>query len=189
MTASMSEAERAKYADIWSLPAYQQSRSPGAHWLDTFWDIAEPKPGARVLDVGAGSGAASRALKDKGLDVRAFDLTDAAWAHPDIELATGSLWRGLPNGAAKYDYGYCCDVMEHIPPQFTGLCIANILSACEHAFFSISFLSDHFGRYVGAPLHLTVQPFTWWLALLSELGDVIEARDTLGEGVFYVRSA
>lgn len=176
--------ETKKYQDAWSLPGYSK-HSPGENFVDLFWDIAKPKANSSVLDVGAGAGAASRVLKDRGLAVTAVDLTNAGWKQDDIHLAIGTIWKPLPV-AGLFDNGFCCDVMEHLPTEYTALAVSNIMSRCAHTFFSISFEEDNFGALVGSPLHLTVKPFIWWRDMLSELGTVLEARDVLGDGIFYL---
>jgi len=181
----ITEAERDKYSKVWGLDDYAVY-SPGKETVDYFFRIARPGPGQSVLDVGAGSGAGSKALKDKGLSVRAFDITDVAWRHPDIHLDVGCVWRDL--NLVDFDFVYCCDMMEHIPTEFVGLTLDRILKTCESgkAFFSISFTEDHFGTFIGQDLHLTVKPFAWWRDMLRELGKVHEARDRMGHGVFLV---
>lgn len=178
------DIERDKYSDIWSLEAYSRF-SPGKLYVDMFWDIAKPERGRSLLDVGAGAGAASRELKNRGLVVRGFDITNEAWKHEDIPLLTGCIWRDLPVGHVC-DYVYCCDVMEHLPTEFTALAISEMLKIGARAFYSISFQEDHYGGFVGSALHLTVKPFLWWRDMLRELGTVYEARDLLGDGVFYI---
>jgi len=182
----ISENEKEKYSDIWSLKDYA-NMSPGEQMVDTFCNIARPpKFGASVIDIGCGGGAGSRALKKRGFKVFAFDLTDTAWQpDPEIPMRTGTIWNGIPM-RNLFDYAYCCDMMEHIPTQFVALSIEQILRVAPYAFFSICFTPDHFGSYIRQDLHLTVQPFTWWRDTLRELGTVHEARDMIGEGVFYV---
>lgn len=180
---SLTVAERAKYEKAWAIPAYRNN-SPGAKLVDAFFDIVNPAPCASVIDFGAGAGAASRLLKDRGLDVSAVDLTASAWDQPDIQLTVCSLWHYL--GERGADHAYCCDVMEHIPPAFVALTVERILDAAPSAFFSVSFQPDAFGDWIGEPLHLTVQPFVWWRDLFAELGDVRVARDLIGEGLFHV---
>lgn len=182
---SITEAERRKYDAMWSVDDYAIN-SPGEQLVDFFFAIAKPKAGDRVLDVGAGAGAGSRALKKRGLNVRAFDLTSEAWKHDDIPLLTGSVWRDLPNGSPPFAFCYCTDVMEHIPTEFTALSVSEILLICNKAFFSISFGHDNCGAWIGEPLHLTVKPFAWWRDMLREIGTVHEARDLIGDGVFLV---
>lgn len=187
----VSASERDKYTRIWQNPAYH-AMSPGQQLVPMFQDIIKDhsyrfQGSISVMDIGAGAGAASRALKDAGFDVSAFDLTSEAWDHDDIPLTTGSVWKDLAGPPRLCDYAYCCDMMEHIPPQFVALSVRNILSVAVHgAFFSISFVPDHFGASIGEPLHLTVQPFTWWRDTLREIGNVEEARDLQGEGIFFL---
>lgn len=172
--------EREKYDRIWREDGYAEV-SPGAGYVPLFLKIAGPA--GHVIDVGAGKGAASRLLADAGLMVTGFDLTDAAWDHDDIPLKTGSVWQGL---GVQADYAFCCDMMEHLPTEYVALAVARILEAAPKAFFSISFNPDGFGAFIQDTLHLTVRPFEWWLEVFNEVGTVLEARDLLGEGVFYV---
>jgi hypothetical protein len=85
-----------------------------------------------------------------------------------------------------YDYGFCCDVMEHIPPEYTMLVAERILSACDVAWMQIALQPDEFGAAIGKTLHLTVQPFKWWRDRLRLLGNVIEARDLCSTALFVV---
>lgn len=179
----ISTAERAKYEKAWAIPAYR-NESPGAKLVDVFFDIVKPLPGSTVVDFGAGAGAASRLLKDRGLKVLAVDLTASAWEHDDIPLSECAIWDFAT--LEDTDHGFCCDVMEHIPTAFTALTVDRILGDTGSAFFSVSFVPDNFGDWLGEPLHLTVQSFVWWRDLFAELGDVRVARDLIGEGIFHV---
>jgi 2-polyprenyl-3-methyl-5-hydroxy-6-metoxy-1,4-benzoquinol methylase len=187
MKASISERERAKYAAIWAMGDYSDN-SPGEQMVEMFMRIARPHPGQKVLDIGAGAGAGSRALATRGLAVQAFDLVDAGWNNPAIRLKTGNIWRDLPRfpGRYEFDFGYCCDVMEHVPTQFVALSIAEMLISCERVFLSISFKQDVHGDAIRDRLHLTIESFTWWRDTLRELGTLLDARDLIGDGVFYV---
>ena len=176
---SISERERSKYEKAWALEGY--GASPGMRYLDMFWGIAKPPQNASLIDIGCGDGQAGKALRDRGLLVCGFDLVGSESGLP---IYTGTVWRDLLDG--PFDYGYCCDVMEHIPTQFTALSIDSILRSCSFAFFAINFELDRHGDAIRDRLHLTVQPFTWWRDMMRELGTVHEARDLLGNGVFYV---
>jgi hypothetical protein len=88
----------------------------------------------------------------------------------------------------KYDYAYCCDVMEHIPTEYVMATLQNIMATCtEGAFFYICLVPDGFGALIGKPLHLTVRPFMWWRDKLAELGEVVDARDLIMNGMYYVK--
>jgi hypothetical protein len=126
-------------------------------------------------------------------DLTPDGLTPEAQRLPFVEAV---LWRDLQPAVRAFahpnrttvDYIYCCDVLEHLPPQFTMLAIDQLLRVAQRGvFLSISLVPDNFGAWVGAPLHQTVQSFTWWRDGLAELGTVLEARDLLSTGLYWVR--
>lgn len=194
---SIHQDEQEKYADAWALPAYH-THSPGAVHVGALTDILSRTPGfvgpqgVVVLDAGCGAGAGALALTDAGylvgglvdlVDVRSDEVKRLNFPFAQRPLTT-------PFGSRVCDIAYCCDVLEHVPTQFVGLVIANLLKAARWGvFLSISFEPDQFGVWVGKPLHLTVQPFTWWKDTLGALGRVDEARDLIGQGIFFVREA
>jgi SAM-dependent methyltransferase len=180
-----SQAEAAKYAKTWALPEYRVD-SPGANHAEMFHALTKSR-GISVLDVGAGAGAGSRALQTLGYKVHACDITDAGWdKSSNIPFFQASICEGKwPEN--HYDWTFCCDMMEHLPTQFTALAIRNMLATAAHGcYFSVCFHEDNLGRLVGEHLHLTVQPFKWWLQLFRDLGRVEVARDLIGDGIFLV---
>lgn len=187
--ASIQEQERARYEDVWGTLTQYGDQAPGEQWAAAFMDIARPLRHATVLDAGAGSGKGALALSAHGLDVTLCDLTpdglvDDARALP---FASACLWSDLERAVGVHDWVFCCDVLEHVPTEFTMLAIARMLEVARRGLFcSITFEPDNFGQLLGAPLHLTVQPYSWWLTRLRELGAVIEARDLLESGLFLV---
>lgn len=184
------ETERAKYSEIWSnVPDYRKY-SPGMENVTRFMDIMKPKRNATLLDIGCGTGDAGLEFQNQGLDVRWIDITDAGLNPiiPSQRFIQKSLWGDWRDWKYGYDYGFCCDVMEHIPPEYTMLVIDRIISSCRTAWFQIALVPDHFGATIGQPLHLTVQPFTWWLDHLRCCPGVItEARDLCGQALFVVK--
>jgi 2-polyprenyl-3-methyl-5-hydroxy-6-metoxy-1,4-benzoquinol methylase len=184
---SLLETERATYAEMWaSVPAYSV-HAPGEHYLKIFQQFAEP--GSTVLDAGTGSGKGANALTAAGFSVMACDVTAAGrgGAFQAVPFFDACLWHDLsPWG--PFDWVYCTDVLEHIPPQFTMLAIHQMLKvAKEGLFLTVSLVPDAFGVWAGKSLHQSVFPFTWWKEALAEVGDVIEARDLISNAVFVVR--
>ena len=179
--------ERQKYEEVWNVPNYGDY-SPGEKYADMFGCISECRSGQSVLDVGSGSGkGALKLVREYGLRVCMMDITPEgilpeAQHLPFIEHC---IWKKFPNIHA--DYGYCCDVLEHIPPEYTMLSICNMLECCDYLFLNISTVEDNFGHAIGQPLHLTVQPYLWWLERLEQITEVLEARDLIISGVYYVR--
>jgi len=191
-------AERATYDETWRTIGDYGNWSPGVEFISTFFEhVGEKGQDRTVLDVGAGSGRASVKLSQAGFNVRMVDISNAglipeAQAIPYFDAC---LWHDLypvarafghPN-RTRADYVYCTDVLEHVPEQFTMLAIANMLRVTRHGLFlSVSLIPDNMGVWVGAQLHQTVQPFTWWRDSIKELGTLIEARDMLEWATFYV---
>lgn len=190
MTALMTR-ERELYASVWgALPRYAQ-HNPGEHHVDLFCRLTGAKPGATVLDAGCGTGLGGVALQRAGFTVTLCDLTDAG-LHADaaqLPFQAACLWRSLDRLYVA-DYVYCCDVLEHIPEALTMLVVRRLLDVAQRGvFLTISTVPDHFGIWMGEPLHKTVQPFIWWRDMLSEVGTVTEAIDCVNYGAFLVEPA
>ena len=194
------EHEAALYTDTWQSVSHYGDKSPGEWYLPIFLDLIGTDRGT-VLDAGTGSGKGARALRDAGLTVMGCDLTDAGFDHTlGIPFRSACLWHdltpvmhdarvalGWPWNRLKFDWCYCCDVLEHLPEQFTMLAIDQLLRVARRGvFLGISTEPDLNGWWVGEPLHKTVKPFTWWRDGLRELGTVVEARDLLAQGTFLV---
>lgn len=197
--------ERDTYESIWSGVSAYAEHSPGAEFVPVFLAEFSPKAGASVLDAGCGSGKGGLALAEAGLSVTLFDLTNAGLVPEaaDLPFREGSLWHPLPlrrvhadrawaylhHPGIPYDYVYCADVLEHIPPQFTALVLARLLDAAKAGvFLSISTVPDQFGVYIGKPLHQTVQSFVWWKQTIEAVGaEILDARDCLTTALFCLR--
>lgn len=183
--------ERALYDEVLALEHYGDF-SPGVAYLPAFLDmIGRPRlDGLRVLDAGCATGRGAIALAEAGAEVTLCDLTPsglvpeaAAWPFVQACLWTDELLARAPD----VDYVVCCDVLEHVPPQFTMLAVHQLLRVAREAvFLSIALVPDNFGAWVGRALHQTVQPYPWWRDSLRELGTVVEARDLGSVGLFLV---
>jgi len=182
---SIVQLEKDKYENAWNLESYRNF-SPGLYFSDLFIKIAKPQEGDSLVDYGCGSGKALKKFRDMGLDVMGVDLADNALDDDakDIKFVQSNLWTPL-QGWPK-DFGYCTDVMEHLPPEYTMLAVHNMTRKVDKMFFSISLVDDEFGKVLGSPLHLTVRPFQWWRDRLMDFGKLIEARDLIHNGIFYL---
>ena len=182
------ETERAKYSELWSdVPDYRKY-SPGMENVSRFMDIVKPEPDSTLIDIGCGTGGAGLEFQRLGLSVRWLDITDAGLGDdiPCSRFIQKSLWSNWNDWKYGYDYGFCCDVMEHIPQEYTMLVIDRIISHCRVSWFQIALIPDSFGAVIGQPLHLTVKPFQWWLERLRGAGNVVDARDLAETALFVV---
>lgn len=199
---SIQQHETDAYAELWSSVSAYKRVSPGEQYAETFHKIVDDA-GATVLDAGCGEGRGMCALANLGYQVAGLDLTDAGLnaASKACPFVTDTLWHDLKPAAYLIhlqrpdvfradgvDYIYCCDVLEHLPTQFTMLAVQRLLDITKKGlFFSIYFNQEGYGPWIGRELHLTVRPFVWWRDALREMGDVVEARDCHEFGIFYVR--
>jgi hypothetical protein len=93
---------------------------------------------------------------------------------------------------AQATYGFCVDVMEHVRPEDVDAVLDNILQSCQNVFFQIAnFQEGHGKALVGYNLHLTIQPYEWWLKKLADRDCYIQGSSNIGslQSVFYVTSA
>jgi 2-polyprenyl-3-methyl-5-hydroxy-6-metoxy-1,4-benzoquinol methylase len=180
--------ERTKYEEIWSYPEYKVF-SPGLENVERFIEVLEPIAMASLIDIGCGSGCAGMKFANLGFRVTWLDLTDAALDEQidRTRFIQAALWDNWGiNNKRGWDYGFCCDVMEHLPPEYTMLALDRIFKACGTTWLQIALHDDGFGKFIGKPLHLTVQSFAWWRDRIATLGTLTEARDLCGTGLYVV---
>lgn len=178
----IAEQERAKYAEMWSVDHYSQ-HSPGVAAIPRFLAVTGAQPPDRVQDYGCGMGAASLALMARGFQVTGFDLVTPP---PSVPHVPQVLWRRID--APRAPWGFCVDVMEHIPVEFTMLAVARMLDNCQRLYLEIALEPDRCGIWIGQTLHHTVRPFTWWRDRLREIATVVDARDLLQHGAYLVEA-
>lgn len=186
---NLADVERAKYQKAWAHDAYRRF-APGEHIVIPYLQQIRPSKG-RLIDFGAGTGRGAYALWKRGYDVTMIDIADNCLDEEVKEaighrLVIANLWDGLDMPRAKE--GFCTDVMEHIPEEKVDAVIANTLKLCERVFFHICLREDHFGSELGEHLHLTVKPFVWWRDKMREHGKLLDGRDLINNGWYYVAS-
>jgi hypothetical protein len=177
--------------------------SPGSGYVPMFLDMAGIERGTEsrysLLDAGCCSGKGALALYGAGFrNVHLCDLTGQMRVPEvvDFPFFETCLWHSFTTKhsyvhGGKYDYVFCCDVLEHIPTEYTMLTIARLAEVAKRGvFLSISLVQDGFGVMVGEHLHKTVQPFAWWRDAIAALGlgRVKECRDLLHTGLYYLET-
>lgn len=198
------ERERDLYTTVADGIEKYVSYSPGAGYVPLFLDMAGLKPHETsrysILDAGCCSGQGALSLQAAGFkDVRLCDLTGQMRVPEvrDLPFAETCLWHPLATSigylrGGKVDYVFCCDVLEHIPPEFTMLTIARLLEVARRGvFLSIALVPDAYGVLIGEKLHKTVGPFTWWRDNIKAvgLGTLTECRDLIHTGLYFVEPA
>jgi len=177
-------SERDKYEALWARDEYR-AVAPGEIEVGTFLDVVKPPAGARVLDFGAGTGRASVAMAAAGLNPVLVDF--AANARDEAALGLSFVKHDLTERlAVQAEYGFCTDVMEHIPPGDVSKVLSNIFLAARHVYFRIDTGEDACGALIGHKLHLSVHDYDWWQRLLAHYGAVRYAENHPGHVVFYV---
>jgi SAM-dependent methyltransferase len=186
--------EAEKYRRLWTLAEYRKI-APGETTAQDFLRQAKPRAGAQILDFGCGTGRGALMLAILGgLKVTMIDFVGNC-LDPELEQALTTQAHALSFLKADLEqpipvhaeYGFCSDVMEHIPPAKVDQVLTHILQAAQHVFFSISTVPDSCGALIGEELHLTVQPYGWWMQKLAERDAVIH-WSSRGDSVaqFYV---
>ena len=155
--------ERRKYEQMWTFAEYRDDHA--TRHASGALGVLAPKPGDSVIDFGAGAGYASRHLQEAGLRVLAIDIAGNAMA-PEIAarvpILVGNMW-DIPVDLLA-DWGFCCDVMEHIPTDRVNDVLRFVRRSTRRAtYFNISLRADGCGRLIGDALHLTVRPLDWWM--------------------------
>lgn len=163
-------SEQDKYRLLWQLDSYRHG-SPGEDTADLFLDLV--KPAGRIVDFGCGTGRAALKMAARGHDVLLVDFADNCRDEEATGLPFLECDLTEPVGFTA-PYGFCADVMEHIPPSDVDTVIRNIMDAAAKVFFQISTVPDRFGAVIHQSLHLTVKDHDWWQGTFRRLGFKVE---------------
>lgn len=184
---SILEQEIAKYKAMWG---YQQYRmySPGQGSLHYFLSNTPWAPGDTVLDAGCGTGRAGAAMAEVGLMPTLMDFVPDAVEAKKLPFIEANLW-GIPLDTPRFDWVYCVDVLEHIPPLMVSPVLAGLARVSRKGgYLQIACFEDGCGSLIGAKLHLTVHPPVWWYPevkkywpITKDMSDAQYARFVIGE--------
>lgn len=155
------QQERAKYESIWQHSDYRKS-APGERCVPEAIRRLRMGAGDTVIDFGCGTGRPALALQKAGMNVTAVDFAENCLdAGVSVPFRQACLW-DLPDDLVA-TFGFCTDVMEHIPTDRVDDVLENIAHATTGgAYFQIATRPDRMGRLIGETLHLTVREADWW---------------------------
>lgn len=187
--------EAIKYGKLWEFKSYRIS-SPGEVTAQVFLEQAKPKAEASVIDFGCGTGRGGLMLALFGnMNVTMMDFVNNCLDKEikDMLITQSHKMRFIKADLEKpipvaSEYGYCTDVMEHIPPDKVDIVLNNILQSAQHVFFRIATGEDNCGTLIGEELHLSQHPFSWWLEKFNQRECIVHwSQDTPhGYCLFYV---
>lgn len=193
--------EQQKYLKVWNVPAYRVV-SPGENCVDMFLEAVEDMTddeGQTLIDFGCGTGRAGYKLWQTG----GYDVTlmDFAWNCLDDNISArcnDTPVKGMDfvehditkKTALRANWGFCTDVMEHLPPEQIDDALDTIFEACDNVFFQIATVEDHFGNHpdINDHLHLSVFSYQEWLKRFADHGVIVHRSKELKQHVIFMVS-
>lgn len=177
----LTQIEQEKYAFIWQGEKYRK-RSPGWDGREQAWRELGCQKGESLIDYGCGTGRATAWFKRRGLAVTGVDIAPNA-LETDVPFVNASLWK-LPDTLEPHDYGFSCDVLEHLPTERVDQSLAAIAQRTRKAtWLRIATRKDKNGpKLIGRPLHLTVKSAEWWRQKCEEHFRIVDVTDRCPKG-------
>lgn len=179
---SLELQEQHKYERMWSMPQYRRN-SPAEGLVERAIELLDIEPNSTIADLGCGTGRASKKFCDLGMNVVAFDHAENCLdSDIDVQFEQACLWE--LDTKLEFDYGFCVDVMEHIPTEKVAEVLDNISCISQKgAFFQIATRPDTCGRLIGETLHMTVRDGRFWVAEIEKAFNQLPNYKISGKGV------
>jgi 2-polyprenyl-3-methyl-5-hydroxy-6-metoxy-1,4-benzoquinol methylase len=169
VTGDLHQDEARKYRRVWGDPRYRK-QADGDAVVHLAWYGLRMEPGESLIDWGCGSGRPAAEFARRGMNVTGFDIADNCLDPGiDIPLVVGTMWN--PPADLSADYGFCTDVLEHIPTEHVRTCLAVIAARCpKGALLQVDTELDISGPAMKPPtrLHLTVWSRECWEGVIRE---------------------
>ena len=181
----LTKIERETYETVWTAEEYRRF-SPGAVECERAFRVCGMEEGQSLIDAGAGPGRATAWFAEQGLDVLAIDIADNA-LETKVPFKRACLWE-LPKSVKPADHVFCCDVLEHIPPERPDLVLEGLAARTKATgYLRIASRPDVMGpKLVDRPLHLIVEGPDWWRARLLRHWSQVSLVEMTGRDVVYL---
>lgn len=154
--------EKEKYRKAWELSEYSYY-SPELHEIPTFLKWIAKKPVKTILVLGCGQGHGIHKLTMAGYNVKGVDIVDVlVYPQHEYRLTIAPLWE-LPFSDIHFDAVFCCDVLEHIPPEKINETLAEINRIAKFYYFLVHCKPDKLGKKIDEKLHLCIHRASWWI--------------------------
>jgi len=118
----------------------------------------------KILCVGAGNGYEAVLFLKRGVDVTILEMY-----HPDIPFLKGRQVKGyaqdLPFEDKEFDLYFCCETMEHVPPELTVPILKEAKRVSKNVFFTIADREDP-----PYNTHINVHGLDYWYSMFKDLG-------------------
>lgn len=187
-------SEKAKYEQVWEHEEYR-TVAPGEDAAFLFKRVVSPQKNESLIDFGCGTGRGGVALAA----LCKLNVTLLDFAGNCLDKDSREYLQEFPHKIkfVEHDltqptelramYGYCTDVMEHIPPEQVDAVLNTILSSARKVFFQIACVEDQLGKLIGQPLHLSIHDHKWWRQKLEDMGCIVRWEHDFGSHCcFYV---
>jgi len=188
--------EQQKYLKCWRVDSYRNI-SPGERCVLMFLDVIQeidPKEGEdkqKLIDFGCGTGRAAMKL-DETFSVIPMDfaincLDKEVKEYFGDRFVEHDITKKTPLRAS---WGFCTDVMEHLPTEDVDKALDVMFEVCDNVFFQIATIPDHFGGHpdIQEQLHLTVWDYHKWLKKFTEYGVIVHRSKELNNHVIFMVS-
>jgi hypothetical protein len=179
---NLAAIEREKYLQVWEHDEYRKF-SPGMMEFARAMMVCPIRPGQSLIDFGSGPCRATKSFKDHGIDVLAIDHVPNACEFDDVPFLEACLW-DLPASLSARDWGFCTDVMEHIPTNRVQDVIRSIAeNVTLGCYFRIATRPDVMGMKLIGKYAMTVSSGEWWRRQIEKYFELVDVVEMTGRDI------
>lgn len=128
-----------------------------------------------VLDVGCGTGALLRALRDRGVPGTGLEHSAAALEvarRHGLDVEAADLRAGVDLDGRRFGAAVCMEVAEHLPARSADGLVALLADAADVVLFSAATPGQ------GGTGHVNEQPHAYWIARFRRRGFAVDEAAT-----------